>query len=143
MWKCKNIWRNNRYWYKAKLEGIKEIIIIFIYNEKREELHFKIVDKDNTELHKKKSFSFTPISRKDHFKFIIKCVNEKDQIFDIGSKIFPLDDIGSQEEYLVQIVIPEMDNPKVIYPPDNPDKIVAYINIKLFYICLIINIMKH
>ena len=97
-------------------------------------MHFKIVDKDNNEFHKKKSFSFKPISRKDHFKFIIKCVNEKDQIFDIGSKIFPLDDIGSQEEYLVQIVIPEM---------DNPDKIVAYINIKLFYICLIINIMKH
>ena len=107
---------------KQKLEGIKEIIIIVIYNEKREELHFKIGDIDNNELHKKKSFSFKPTSRKDHFEFIMKGINEKDQIFDIGSKVFPLDDIGSQEEYLVQIVIPEM---------DNPNKIVAYINTKI------------
>ena len=107
---------------KQKLEGIKEIIIIVIYNEKREELHFKIGDKDNNELQKKKSFNFKPTSRKDHFEFIMKGVNEKDQIFDIGSKIFPLNDIGSQEEYLVQIVFPEM---------DNPNKIVAYINTKI------------
>ena len=107
---------------RQKLEGIKEIIIIVIYNEKREELHFKIGDKDNNELQKKKSFSFKPTSRKDHFEFIMKGVNEKDQVFDIGSKVFPLDDIGSQEEYLVQIVIPEM---------DNPNKIVAYINTKI------------
>jgi hypothetical protein len=107
---------------KQKLEGIKEIIIIVIYNEKKEELHFKIGDKDNNEFHKKKSFGFKPTSRKDHFEFIMKGVNEKDQVFDIGSKVFPLDDIGSQEEYLVQIVIPEM---------DNPNKIVAYINTKI------------
>ena len=49
----------------------------------------------------------------------MKGVNEKDQIFDIGSKVFPLDDIISQEEYLVQIVIPEI---------DNPNQIAAYIN---------------
>jgi hypothetical protein len=52
----------------------------------------------------------------------MKGVNEKDEIFDIGSKVFPLDDIGSQEEYLVQIVIPEM---------GKPDQIVAYINTKI------------
>ena len=106
---------------KERLEGIKEIIIIIIYNDKKEELRFRIGDKNSDEM-LKKTFSFKPTSRKDHFEFIMKGLNEKDQIFDIGSKVFPLDDIGSQEEYLVQIIIPEM---------DNPEKIVAYINTKI------------
>ena len=103
---------------RQKLEGIKEIIIIVIYNKKREELHFKIGDKNSQQM-LKKSFSFKPTSRSDHFEFIMKGINEKDQIFDIGSKVFPLNDIGSQEEYLVQIIIPEM---------GKPDKVAAYIN---------------
>ena len=103
---------------KQKLEGIKEIIIIVIYNEKREELHFKIGDKNSQEM-LKKSFSFKPKSRKDHFEFIMKGINDKDQLFDIGSRVFPLDDIGSQEEYFVQIIIPEL---------DKPDVVAAYIN---------------
>ena len=52
----------------------------------------------------------------------MKGVNEKNEIFDIGSRVFPLNDIVSQEEYLVQIMIPEM---------DNPYKIVSYINAKI------------
>jgi hypothetical protein len=106
---------------KERLEGIKEIIIIIIYNDKKEELRFRIGGKNSDEM-LKKTFSFKPTSRKDHFEFIMKGLNEKDQIFDIGSKVFPLDDIGSQEEYLVQIIIPEM---------GNPEKIVAYINTKI------------
>ena len=70
----------------------------------------------------KKAFEFKPTSRKDHFEFIKRGVSEKDQVFYIGSKVFPLDDINSQEEYLVQIVVPEM---------DNPNKIAAYINAKI------------
>ena len=106
---------------KKKLEGIKEIIIIVIYNEKREELHFKIGDKNSNEM-LKKSFNFKPISRVDHFEFIMKGVNEREKLFDIGSKIFPLYDIISQEEYLIQIVIPEI---------ENPNQIAAYINAKI------------
>ena len=104
---------------KRQLEGIKEIILIIIYNEKKEEIHLKMGDKFNKEL-LKNTFEFKPTSRKDHFEFIMRGVNEKDQVFDIGSKVFPLDDINSQEEYLVQIVIPEM---------DNSEKIAAYINL--------------
>ena len=106
---------------KQKLEGIKEILIIVIYNEEKIELRFKIGDSSSSQM-LKKNFSFKPTSRKDHFEFIMKGVSEKDEVFDIGSRVFPLDDITSQEEYLVQIVIPEM---------DNPDKIVAYINTKI------------
>jgi hypothetical protein len=106
---------------KEKLDGINEIIILIIYNDKKEELRFRLGDKNSKEM-LKKSFSFRPTSRKDNFEFIMRGVNEQNQIFDIGSKVFPLNDIISQEEYLVQIVIPEI---------DNPNKIVAYINAKI------------
>ena len=101
---------------KKKLDGLKEIIIVVIFNNKKEELHFKI-GSDSTNL--KKKFEFNPSSRKDHFEFVMKGVNEKNAEFDIGSKIFPLTDITSQEEYFVQIVVPEI---------DNAEQIAAYIN---------------
>ena len=98
---------------KKKLEGIKEIIIKVVFNEKSEEFHFKIGDINSNEL-EHKTFEFKPTSRKDHFEFIMKGVNERNQIFDIGSKVFPLNDVTSAEEYLVQIVVPEIDNEEQI-----------------------------
>ena len=62
----------------------------------------------------KKSFQFKPKSRKDHFEFIMKVINSKGKEFDIGSKVFPLSEINSQEEYFVQIIVPEIDRPKQI-----------------------------
>ena len=106
---------------KRKLEGIKEIIIKVIYNEKSEELHFKIGDINGNEMINK-SFGFKPTSRKDHFEFIMKGVNDRNQIFDIGSKVFPLTDVNSHEEYIVQIVVPEI---------DNEEEIAAYIHAKI------------
>ena len=106
---------------KKKLEGIKGIIIKVVYNEKSEELHFKIGDINSNEM-AHKSFEFKPESRKDHFEFIMKGINDKNQIFDIGSKVFPLTEVNSYEEYLVQILIPEIDNEK---------EIAAYINAKI------------
>ena len=106
---------------KRKLEGIKEIIIKVIYNEKSEELHFKIGDINSNEM-LNKSFGFKPTSRKDHFEFIMKGVNDRNQIFDIGSKVFPLTDVNSHEEYIVQIVVPEI---------DNEEEIAAYIHAKI------------
>ena len=105
---------------RRKLEGIKEIIIRVIYNEKIEDIRFEIGNQNNNELHKK--FEFKPVSRKDHFEFIMKGVNDKNQIFDIGSKIFPLNDVYSQEEYSVQIIIPEI---------DDENAVAAYINAKI------------
>ena len=106
---------------KRKLEGIKEIIIKVIYNDKFEELHFKIGDINSSEM-LNKSFAFKPSSRKDHFEFIMKGVNDRNQVFDIGSKVFPLNDINSYEEYVVQIIVPEI---------DNEEQVAAYINAKI------------
>ena len=94
---------------QKKLEGIKEIIIKVIYNNENEELHFKIGDNQGINMIKK-GFEFKPTSRKDHFEFIMQGVNEKNQVFDIGSKVFPFTDINSHEEYIVQIIVPEIDN---------------------------------
>ena len=106
---------------KKKLEGIKEIIIKIIYNEKSEELHFKMGDINSNEM-LNKSFEFKPTSRKDHFEFIMKGINDRNQMFDIGSKIFPLSDVNSHEEYLIQIVVPEL---------DNEEEVAAYIHAKI------------
>ena len=107
---------------KKKLEGIKEIIIIILYNDNKEEMHFKIGDINSNEKLLNKKFEFKPTSRKDHFEFIMKGINNRDQIFDIGSRVFPLDNVESQEEYLVQIIIPEV---------ENQDQIAAYIHTKI------------
>ena len=105
---------------KKKLEGIKEIIIKVVYNDKSEELHFKIGVSNNEMLNK--SFAFKPQSRKDHFEFIMKGVNDRNQVFDIGSKVFPLNDVNSHEEYMVEIVVPEI---------DNEDEVAAFIHAKI------------
>ena len=107
---------------KRKLEGIKEIIIKVVFNEKSEELHFKIGDLNSASEMANKTFEFKPTSRKDHFEFIMKGINERNQIFDIGSKVFPLTEVNSQEEYLVQIVVPEI---------ENEEQIAAYIKAKI------------
>ena len=106
---------------KRKLKGIKEIIIKVIYNDKSEEFHFEIGDITNNNMEHKK-FEFKPTSRNDHFEFIMQGITHKDDIFDIGSKVFPLDDIDTQEEYLVQIIVPDINDEK---------QIAAYINAKI------------
>ena len=107
---------------KRKLEGIKEIIIKVVFNEKSEELHFKIGDLNSANEMSNKTFEFKPTSRKDHFEFIMKGINDRNQVFDIGSKVFPLTEVSSHEEYLVQIVVPEI---------ENEEQIAAYIKAKI------------
>ena len=106
---------------KRQIEGIKEIIIKVIYNEKSEEFHFKLGDINNSSMIHK-TFEFKPTSRKDHFEFIMKAINENEKIFDIGRKVFPLTEINSQEEYLVEIIIPEI---------EDEEKIAAFIHAKI------------
>ena len=106
---------------KKKLEGIKEIIIKVIYNEKSEELHFKIGDM-RSNANTIRSFAFKPKTRKDHFEFIMKGVNDRNQTFDIGSKIFQLNEVDSNEEYSIEIVVPEI---------DNEEEIAAFIHAKI------------
>ena len=106
---------------RRKLKGIKEIIIEVVFNDKNKEFHFKLGEKTNTDI-KFKKFEFKPTSRKDHFEFIMKGISNKNKIFEIGRKVFPLNDVQSSEEYLVQIEVPEI---------KDEQKIAAYINAKI------------
>ena len=108
--------------FKRKLKGIKEIILKVIFNDKNEEFHFKLGQDENILLNGPKIFEFKPTSRNDHFEFIMEGLNSKNKIFDIGSKVFSLTEIKNSEEYLVQIIIPELDDEK---------KAAAYINAKI------------
>ena len=61
---------------RRKLKGIKEIIIEVVFNDKNKEFHFKLGEKTNTDI-KFKKFEFKPTSRKDHFEFIMKGVDDR------------------------------------------------------------------
>ena len=95
---------------QKEIEGINSIIIKVIYNDKTEQKKLLLNNKNNNNnLIVNEKFEFKPTSRKDRFEFIMIKVDEEDVESIIGSKRFPLDQITSQEEYLVQITIPEME----------------------------------
>ena len=106
---------------KNKLKGIKEIIIIAKFNDKKEEFQFKLGEKNYEKMEHKK-FEFMPTSRKDHFEIIIQGVNQKKETFNIGKKVFSLKDVKSTEKYLLKIFAPESKKNK---------KISAHINAKI------------
>ena len=98
---------------QKEIEGINSVIIKVIYNDKIEEKKLMINNKNNNLIVNEK-FEFKPTSRKDKFEFIMLTVDEDNVESVIGSKRFPLDQITSQEEYLVQITIPEMEGDEEI-----------------------------
>ena len=98
---------------QKEIEGINSVIIKVIYNDKIEEKKLMINNKNNNLIVNEK-FEFKPTSRKDKFEFIMLTVDESNVESVIGSKRFPLDQITSQEEYLVQITIPEMEGDEEI-----------------------------
>lgn len=102
---------------KKSLEGIDSIIIRVVYNDEIKEFN---INGNNALINKK--FEFKPKSRRDHFEFIMKGINDHNKEFDIGNKVFPLDEVTSQEEYTVQITIPEI---------EDENQVAAFINAKI------------
>ena len=107
---------------KRKVKGINEIILKVIFNDKKEEFHFKLGEDENILLKEPKIFEFKPKSRNDYFEFIMEGLNNKNSNFIIGNKIFSLTEVKNSEEYLVQIIIPEI---------DDEQKAAAYIKAKI------------
>jgi hypothetical protein len=106
---------------QKQIEGIKEIVIKVIYNDDIEEKRL-LMNEGNNNLIVNEKFEFKPTSRRDRFEFIMKKVDEDNNESEIGSKKFPLDEITSQEEYIVQITIPEI---------EDEEQVAAYINCKI------------
>ena len=110
---------------KKKLRNVNEIILSLIYNNQQEELKF---DYSNDIIQfDKEIFEFNSTSKKDNFELILQGIEnneniENNQIIIIGKKDFPLEEIISQDEYIVQITIPEF---------KKKDQIAALINSKI------------
>ena len=107
---------------QKEIEGINSIIIKVIYNDDIKEKKLMINEGSNNNLIVNEKFEFKPTSRRDRFEFIMIKVDENNNESEIGSKRFPLDEITSQEEYIVQITIPEI---------EDEDQAAAYINCKI------------
>ena len=107
---------------QKEIEGINSIIIRVIYNDDIKEKKLLINEQNNNNLIVNEKFEFKPTSRRDRFEFIMKKVDENNIESEIGSKKFPLDEITSQEEYIVQITIPEI---------EDEEQAAAYINCKI------------
>ena len=107
---------------QKEIEGINSIIIKVIYNDDIKEKKLLINEEYNNNLIVNEKFEFKPTSRRDRFEFIMKKVDENNNESEIGSKRFPLDEITSQEEYIVQITIPEI---------EDEEQVAAYINCKI------------
>ena len=69
-------------------------------------------------------FYSKPKSKNDHLEFIMEGINEKDEKIIFGNKIFPINNIKNQDEYELEIIIPEKNNEK---------KPLAQINCKIFF----------
>ena len=107
---------------QKQIEGINSIIIRVNYNDEIKEKNVLINDINNNNLVVNERFEFKPTSRRDKFEFYMIKVDENNNESEIGSKRFPLDEITSQEEYIVQITIPEV---------EDEDQVAAYINCKI------------
>ena len=108
---------------QKQIEGINSVIIKVIYNDKIEEKKLIINDANNSNnLIVNQIFEFKPTSRRDKFEFIMIKVDENNNESEIGKKRFPLDEITSQEEYIVQITIPEI---------EDEEQIAAFINCRI------------
>ena len=92
---------------KKKLRNVEKVILYLIYNSQKEELKFEysndIITFDG------QIYEFKSTSKRDRFELILEGIknNGDTDIVEIGQKLFPLEEIISQEEYAVQITIPE------------------------------------
>ena len=107
---------------KKKIKNIKEIILYLMYNSDKKELKFNY--SPNITNFNEQNFEFKSTSKKDNFDLVLQGIedNESNTIINIGKKNFPLEEITSQEEYSVQITIPEI---------NKKDQIAALINCKI------------
>ena len=106
---------------KQKLENINEIILYLVYNSERKQLRFEYSN-DIINFYEQ-LFEFKSISKRDNFELVLQGIDsENKEIIEIGKKDIPLEEMTSQEEYTVQITIPEI---------KKPEEIAAIINSKI------------
>ena len=88
--------------------NVVQIIIEILYNNETQQKTFDINQDDNENINK--IFEFKPKNKTDNFIIILKYVTDTNEVFEIGNKEFPVNEITTQEEYPAQIEIPENNN---------------------------------
>ena len=88
--------------------NVVQIVIEILYNNETQQKAFDINQDDNDNLNK--VFEFKPRNKTDNFIISLKGVTDTNEVFEIGNKVFPVNEITMQEEYSAQIEIPENDN---------------------------------
>ena len=88
--------------------NVVQIIIEILYNNETQQKTFDINQDDNENINK--IFEFKPKNKTDNFIIILKYVTDTNEVFEIGNKEFPVNEITTQEEYSAQIEIPENNN---------------------------------
>ncbi len=106
---------------KKNLTDVNKVFLYLIYNKQKAEFNFdysKEIKQFNDKI-----FEFKSVSKKDHFELILKYTkNNSDHFYDLSKKVFPLEEITTQDEYGVQITLPE---------EKDQDQVVAFINSKI------------
>ena len=113
---------------KKKLKNINVIILSLIYNSQKEEFKFDYTT--NIIQFEKNIFEFNSTSKRDNFELVLQGIENNDNNENIentdtiilGKKNFPLEEITSQDEYSVQITIPDL---------KKKDEIAALVNSKI------------
>ena len=89
---------------REEIEGIDRISIKIEYNEQTQETTFKAGARNEVN----QRLEFKPVSKKDKLYFIMTAINSQNEVYEIGRKEFNLENIESQEEYEVKIIIPDL-----------------------------------
>lgn len=112
---------NNRYRNKKKLTDVNKVYLYLVYNKQNAQFDFDYSEK--LIQFNDKVFEFKSVSKKDNFELILKYTkNNSDYVYDLSKKVFPLEEITTQDEYGVQITLLE---------EKDPDQVVAFINSKI------------
>ena len=106
---------------KKNLTDVNKVYLYLIYNKQKAEFNFDY--SREIKQFNDKIFEFKSVSKKDHFELILKYTkNNSDYFYDLSKKVFPLEEITTQDEYGVQITLPE---------EKDQDQVVAFINSKI------------
>jgi hypothetical protein len=106
---------------KKNLTDVNKVYLYLIYNKQKAEFNFDY--SREIKQFNDKIFEFKSVSKKDHFELVLKYTkNNSDYFYDLSKKVFPLEEITTQDEYGVQITLPE---------EKDQDQVVAFINSKI------------
>ena len=106
---------------KKKLTDVNKVYLYLVYNKQNAQFDFDYSEK--LIQFNDKVFEFKSVSKKDNFELILKYTkNNSDYVYDLSKKVFPLEEITTQDEYGVQITLLE---------EKDPDQVVAFINSKI------------